>query len=52
MLIGDTFDHTDDPNKAAQLLSHAILGAIIARANGGNEYTKKIMKNKCAKSVQ
>ena len=38
-LIGDTFDHTDDPNKAAQLLSHAILGAIIARANGGNEYS-------------
>ena len=35
-LIGDTFEHTDDPNKAAQLLSHAVLGAIIAYMNGGD----------------
>jgi hypothetical protein len=35
-LIGDTFEHTDDPNKAAQLLSHAVLGAVIAYMNGGD----------------
>jgi filamentous hemagglutinin len=35
-LIGQQFDHTDDPNKAAQLLSHAVLGATLAYLNGGN----------------
>jgi hypothetical protein len=35
-LIGNTFDHTDDPNKVAQLLSHAVLGGVLAYANGGN----------------
>jgi hypothetical protein len=35
-LIGNTFDHTDDPNQVAQLLSHAVLGGVLAYANGGN----------------
>ncbi|MHC5150551.1 VENN motif pre-toxin domain-containing protein [Stenotrophomonas rhizophila] len=37
-LIGDKFDtnHGSDPNAALQLLSHALLGALLAEANGGN----------------
>lgn len=37
-LIGDKFDtrHGSDPNVAAQLLSHALLGALLAEINGGN----------------
>ncbi|MCW0376086.1 hypothetical protein NB691_002920 [Xanthomonas sacchari] len=37
-LIGQTFDanHGSDPNKAAQLLSHALLGAVLAEANGSS----------------
>ena len=37
-LIGDRFDtqHGSDPNAAAQLLSHALLGALLAEVNGGN----------------
>ena len=35
--IGNTFGHNgSDPNQAAQLLSHAILGATLAYVNGGN----------------
>ncbi|MGZ0121124.1 hypothetical protein, partial [Stenotrophomonas sp. IS26] len=36
-LIGDKFDtnHGSDPNAALQLLSHALLGALLAEANGG-----------------
>lgn len=38
MLIGEKFDenHGSDPNAAAQLLSHALLGALLAEVNGGN----------------
>ncbi|MDV0438402.1 hemagglutinin repeat-containing protein [Xanthomonas sacchari] len=37
-LIGQTFDanHGSDPNEAAQLLSHALLGAVLAEANGSS----------------
>ncbi|HAY43362.1 MAG TPA: hypothetical protein DCY59_07330 [Micrococcaceae bacterium] len=37
-LIGNKFDekHGSDPNAAAQLLSHALLGALLAEVNGGN----------------
>lgn len=37
-LIGDKFDanHGSDPNAAAQLLSHALLGALLAEVNGGS----------------
>ncbi|WP_425510107.1 hemagglutinin repeat-containing protein [Xanthomonas indica] len=37
-LIGRTFDgdHGSDPNAAAQLLSHALLGAVLAEANGSS----------------
>ena len=36
-LIGDTFGQNGShPNKAAQLLSHAILGAALAYSNGGD----------------
>ncbi|XQA72256.1 VENN motif pre-toxin domain-containing protein [Xanthomonas sacchari] len=37
-LIGQTFDanHGSDPNAAAQLLSHALLGAVLAEANGSS----------------
>lgn len=37
-LIGERFDenHGSDPNPAAQLLSHALLGALLAEVNGGN----------------
>ncbi|WP_259462223.1 MULTISPECIES: toxin glutamine deamidase domain-containing protein [Stenotrophomonas] len=37
-LIGDKFDakHGSDPNAALQLLSHALLGALLAEVNGGN----------------
>ncbi|MNV12223.1 hypothetical protein D3C71_1028180 [compost metagenome] len=36
--IGDKFDtqHGGDPNAALQLLSHALLGALLAEINGGN----------------
>ncbi|WP_241093103.1 hemagglutinin repeat-containing protein [Xanthomonas bonasiae] len=35
-LIGQTFDanHGSDPNAAAQVLSHALLGAVLAEVNG------------------
>uniref|UniRef100_UPI003527300E VENN motif pre-toxin domain-containing protein n=1 Tax=Xanthomonas sacchari TaxID=56458 RepID=UPI003527300E len=37
-LIGQTFDsnHGSDPNKSLQLLSHALLGAVLAEANGNS----------------
>ncbi|UYK80689.1 hemagglutinin repeat-containing protein [Xanthomonas sacchari] len=37
-LIGQTFDvnHGSDPNAALQVLSHALLGAVLAEANGSN----------------
>ena len=35
-LIGRKFGHGEDQNKAAQLLAHAILGAVTASVNGGN----------------
>ncbi|XTQ96461.1 hemagglutinin repeat-containing protein [Xanthomonas sacchari] len=37
-LIGQTFDanHGSDPNKSLQLLSHALLGAVLAEANGSS----------------
>jgi hypothetical protein len=37
-LIGDKFDtkQGSDPNAALQLLSHALLGALLAEVNGGN----------------
>ncbi|MDO7211697.1 DNA/RNA non-specific endonuclease [Acinetobacter nosocomialis] len=35
-LIGSQFEHGEDKNKAAQLASHAILGATLAYLNGGN----------------
>lgn len=37
-LIGERFDenHGSAPNAAAQLLSHALLGALLAEVNGGN----------------
>ncbi|MCW0423122.1 hypothetical protein NB713_001065 [Xanthomonas sacchari] len=37
-LIGQTFDtnHGSDPNETAQLLSHALLGAVLAEANGSS----------------
>ncbi|WP_250063292.1 hemagglutinin repeat-containing protein [Stenotrophomonas mori] len=37
-LIGNRFDenHGSDPNATAQLLSHALLGALLAEVNGGN----------------
>ncbi|MCI2245826.1 hemagglutinin repeat-containing protein [Xanthomonas sp. PPL568] len=37
-LIGQTFDanHGNDPNKSLQLLSHALLGAVLAEANGSS----------------
>lgn len=37
-LIGNQFDanHGSDPNKATQLLSHALLGALLAEVNGGS----------------
>lgn len=35
-LIGNTFAHTENPNEAAQLLSHAVLGGVLAYVNGGN----------------
>jgi len=37
-LIGQKFDgnHGSDPNAAAQLLSHALLGAVLAEVNGGS----------------
>ncbi|WP_373357803.1 hemagglutinin repeat-containing protein [Acinetobacter lactucae] len=34
--IGEKFGHGEDKNKAAQLASHAILGATLAYLNGGN----------------
>ncbi|EOR07411.1 hypothetical protein F896_01784 [Acinetobacter genomosp. 15BJ] len=34
--IGQQFGHGEDKNKAAQLVSHAILGATLAYVNGGN----------------
>ncbi len=34
--IGDKFGHGEDKNTAAQLVSHAILGAALAYVNGGN----------------
>lgn len=34
--IGSQFEHGEDKNKAAQLASHAILGATLAYLNGGN----------------
>ncbi|WP_249027465.1 DUF637 domain-containing protein, partial [Xanthomonas prunicola] len=35
-LIGRTFDqnHGSDPNAALQVLSHAVLGAVLAQVNG------------------
>ena len=40
-LIGNAFDsnHGNNPNQAAQILSHAVLGAVLAYANGGNAAT-------------
>ena len=40
-LIGNAFDssHGENPNKTAQILSHAVLGAVLAYANGGNAAT-------------
>ncbi|MBU3815509.1 hemagglutinin repeat-containing protein [Acinetobacter baumannii] len=35
-MIGEKFGHGEDKNKAAQLASHAILGATLAYLNGGN----------------
>jgi filamentous hemagglutinin len=37
-LIGSQFDpnHGNDPNATMQLISHAVLGALLAEANGGN----------------
>ncbi|MFP0271434.1 hemagglutinin repeat-containing protein [Acinetobacter baumannii] len=35
-VIGEKFGHGEDKNKAAQLASHAILGATLAYLNGGN----------------
>ncbi|WP_427838347.1 hemagglutinin repeat-containing protein [Acinetobacter baumannii] len=35
-MIGEKFGHGEDKNKAAQLVSHAILGATLAYLNGGN----------------
>jgi filamentous hemagglutinin len=35
-IIGEKFGHGEDKNKAAQLASHAILGATLAYLNGGN----------------
>lgn len=37
-LIGDRFDtnHGKDPDAVLQLLSHAVLGALVAEANGGS----------------
>ncbi|MDT3486392.1 hemagglutinin repeat-containing protein [Stenotrophomonas maltophilia] len=39
--IGSTLDpnHGSDPNATLQLLSHAVLGALLAEANGGNAGT-------------
>ncbi len=34
--IGDKFGHGEDKNQAAQLVSHAILGAVLAYVNNGN----------------
>lgn len=42
-LIGETFGHGDDKNTAAQLASHAILGAVLAYSRGGTKiYYDKI----------
>lgn len=35
-VIGEKFGHGEDKNKAAQLASHAILGATLAYLNDGN----------------
>ncbi|EHU2107570.1 hemagglutinin repeat-containing protein [Acinetobacter baumannii] len=35
-LIGDNLGHGEDKNKAAQMASHAILGAVLAYVNNGN----------------
>nr|WP_174506363.1 VENN motif pre-toxin domain-containing protein [Acinetobacter sp. Marseille-Q1620] len=35
-MIGQTFGHGEDKNQAAQLVSHAILGAVLAYVNNGN----------------
>ena len=35
-LIGQQFGHGENQNKAAQLLAHALLGAVTASINGGN----------------
>ncbi|WPP56707.1 VENN motif pre-toxin domain-containing protein [Acinetobacter pittii] len=35
-MTGSQFEHGEDKNKAAQLASHAILGATLAYLNGGN----------------
>ena len=35
-LIGQQFGHGENRNEAAQLLSHAVLGAVLAQVNGGS----------------
>lgn len=35
-MIGQEFGHGEDENTAAQLVSHAILGATLAYINGGD----------------
>ncbi|MGB9190575.1 hypothetical protein [Acinetobacter sp.] len=35
-MIGQEFGHGEDKNTAAQLVSHAILGATLAYINGGD----------------
>ena len=35
-IIGQQYGHGEDKNTAAQLVSHAILGATLAYVNGGN----------------
>ena len=35
-LIGDQFGHGENRNEALQLLSHAVLGAVLAQVNGGD----------------
>lgn len=35
-VIGENLGHGEDKNKAAQIASHAILGAVLAYVNNGN----------------
>ena len=35
-MIGQQFGHGENRNEAAQLLSHAVLGAVLAQVNGGS----------------